>query len=280
MVIWKQTPGQGAGGQDRKTSTYRSPDIEPIDVESQLYTVSLLHWLWNPQLSTHKGEATNLSQVPGWGRCSVFLPMVCAPPRGGPVEKKAKFISGLFFMGQENVLVTHPQKEGTRTVIYPLSHWLMYSFYYEYSPHCYAGIGLQAEDLARSLYFNRRDNTEQCLLIRGPWAGRVGNNACYRSTRMSADSENSFQKTWCGWCICNMDLRMGWCWQRQAHCWGLLVSQPSWEMVTSRFSERPVWRGQDRVIDQCLLLVSICVHGYMPIRVPPQNAHMYPPLTQ
>lgn len=30
--------------------------------------------------------------VPGWGRCSVLLLMVCAPPRGGPVQEKGEIV--------------------------------------------------------------------------------------------------------------------------------------------------------------------------------------------
>lgn len=50
----------------------------------------------------------------------------------------------------------------------------------------------------------------------------------------------------------------------------LTASQASQEMVSSGFNERPCLNGQDRVIDQCLPLVSMCMHGYVPTCVPPK----------
>lgn len=50
----------------------------------------------------------------------------------------------------------------------------------------------------------------------------------------------------------------------------LTASQASQEMVSSGFNERPCLKGQDSVIDQFLPLVSMCIHGYVPTRVPPK----------
>lgn len=86
--------------------------MEHTDVEGQLSIISSSTDCGIHNRITHKGEATPLVQVPGWGRCSVFLPMVCAPPRGGPMEKKAKVVNGLFFRGQENSLVSYPPEGG------------------------------------------------------------------------------------------------------------------------------------------------------------------------
>ena len=35
-----------------------------------------------------KGGFAHHGQVPGWGRCSVFLLIVCAPARGGPAARR------------------------------------------------------------------------------------------------------------------------------------------------------------------------------------------------
>ena len=36
----------------------------------------------------HKGGLEHHGQVPGWGRCSIFLLIVCAPARGGPAARR------------------------------------------------------------------------------------------------------------------------------------------------------------------------------------------------
>lgn len=43
--------------------------------------------------------------------------------------------------------------------------------------------------------------------------------------------------------------------------------------MSSGFNERPCLKGQDSMIDQCLPLVSMCMHGYVPTHIPPKCTH-------
>lgn len=137
----------------------KSPGLKPTDMDSQLYTVLLHHWL-TPQLYN--------TQVRGYiFESHTWLGPLLSVLAHGLWSSKERTCGEIKKSGRKCSCFISP---GRRAHELPGPHSPMDSqthFIPEYLSNRYAGTGLGAEELAMKLYFNRRENTEQCLLTWG-----------------------------------------------------------------------------------------------------------------